>query len=74
MHNQELHCLLTECSIEIWREKIPFNTPKIGNGFVLTDRVGKSILLQRVYKSIAPNKCISVTVPKTLPAVSGSFF
>ena len=76
MSDQDLHFLLTECSIEIWREKILPNTPKIGNGFALTDK-GRQVHfgLNGFTKVLSQtNALISFTVPKTLPAVSGSFF
>ena len=44
MSDQGLHCLLTECSIKIGKQKkISPNTPKIGNRLILPIRVGKSI-------------------------------
>ena len=48
MSDQDLHCLLTECSrllkFEENKRRIPPNTPKIGNRLILLITVVKSIL------------------------------
>ena len=45
--DHDLHCLLNECYITIWKKKLgtPY-TPKIGNGLVLLIRIVKSIRLK----------------------------
>ena len=52
--NQDLPCLLTECSIKnlIKKRKIPPITLNIGDGLVLLIRVGKSIGLKWVKRLI----------------------
>ena len=59
MSDQDLHCLLIECSIKIWREKIkiPPNTPKLArptdNFYVCSFGLKESYLISTSYPIMA---------------------
>ena len=69
--NQDLHCLLSECSVKIKKkkEKISPNTPKIGRRIILLITEGKSIRLKCVNvftMSVLSDEISLATLPMTV--------